>query len=329
MTRKSCTLLCLLVVCCSISLPVHGAALGGVEALERAWSYLETMGSLQFYEQESYTFTASLQDTWHILCTRIDDSSLSCIVILNENGTLRKLLPKNIELRYMNYIVTLRTEILARTEEWEHQLGLPHSLWGYEKQAAFVEAYGGAPGYYSATLPGLPSESDLTEQQALDAARAYLLRDFGQTEAALDALRTATIFYPDKQYGVLETRLHQGPVWVVTHHKNEPENQYPTRFQVNLLSPSGTIYLALDENTGMFFELFTEKKDEGAQATSDPSLRPDSLFYDPNGGLYYHIVDDCVTVDPQYLPLVALDRTQLDTAPYQDLLPCEVCFPGQ
>ena len=52
------------------------------------------------------------------------------------------------------------------------------------------------------------------------------------------------------------------------------------------------------------------------------------LFYNPDGGQYYHSVGDCPDVREKYLPLTAFMYSELETPPYDDLTPCAACAPA-
>ena len=54
---------------------------------------------------------------------------------------------------------------------------------------------------------------------------------------------------------------------------------------------------------------------------------PDFVYYNPNGGRYYHAAEDCASVSPQYLPLTPISWEQLNEDEYRRLLPCTVCNP--
>ena len=54
---------------------------------------------------------------------------------------------------------------------------------------------------------------------------------------------------------------------------------------------------------------------------------PDFVYYNPDGGRYYHAVDDCVSVSEQYLPLSPIPFDQLNTGEYSRLVPCPRCNP--
>ncbi|HPF87447.1 MAG TPA: hypothetical protein PK537_05245, partial [Candidatus Limiplasma sp.] len=54
---------------------------------------------------------------------------------------------------------------------------------------------------------------------------------------------------------------------------------------------------------------------------------PDStlLYYNADGGSYYHADPECSAVNSKYLPMESFTYGELDEEPYADLLPCLVC----
>lgn len=51
------------------------------------------------------------------------------------------------------------------------------------------------------------------------------------------------------------------------------------------------------------------------------------LYYNPNGGQYYHSVADCPDVKADFLPLTAFTYGQLDDPQFASLEPCPACAP--
>ena len=51
------------------------------------------------------------------------------------------------------------------------------------------------------------------------------------------------------------------------------------------------------------------------------------LFYNPEGGSYYHADQYCSSVKDKYKPLTAFSYAELDSAPYRELEPCVTCQP--
>ncbi len=52
------------------------------------------------------------------------------------------------------------------------------------------------------------------------------------------------------------------------------------------------------------------------------------LYYNPDGGKYYHSVDNCPDVRTKYLPLTAFTHSELENPSFTDLNPCAACAPA-
>ena len=52
---------------------------------------------------------------------------------------------------------------------------------------------------------------------------------------------------------------------------------------------------------------------------------PEFVYYNPNGGRYYHAVDDCPSVSPWYLPMTAISFDDINDAEYARLYRCPFC----
>ena len=62
--------------------------------------------------------------------------------------------------------------------------------------------------------------------------------------------------------------------------------------------------------------------------TPEASEPPEFVYYNPNGGRYYHAVDDCPSVSPQYQPLAPIPFAQISDPEYARLVPCPRCNPA-
>ncbi len=49
------------------------------------------------------------------------------------------------------------------------------------------------------------------------------------------------------------------------------------------------------------------------------------VYYNPNGGKYFHSEERCSSVKERYLPLTGFDYAKLDTGSFADLKPCPYC----
>ena len=59
---------------------------------------------------------------------------------------------------------------------------------------------------------------------------------------------------------------------------------------------------------------------------AEPEL-PAMLYYNPDGGRYYHADPQCPSVKADYLPMAAFDSELADTPDYSALKPCTFCMP--
>ncbi len=59
-----------------------------------------------------------------------------------------------------------------------------------------------------------------------------------------------------------------------------------------------------------------------------PIPSPDTkLYYNPDGGSYYHSVDNCLDVKEKFLPLAAFTYGQLEEETFASLERCPACAP--
>ena len=62
------------------------------------------------------------------------------------------------------------------------------------------------------------------------------------------------------------------------------------------------------------------------EPTAVPSATT-QLYYNPDGGQYYHAVPDCSKVAKKYIPLTAFYYADLNSSSFKNLLPCPNCNP--
>ena len=53
------------------------------------------------------------------------------------------------------------------------------------------------------------------------------------------------------------------------------------------------------------------------------------LYYNPDGGKYYHAVDNCSSVGAKYIPLSPLYYSDLNSTTFKSLMPCPRCKPPE
>lgn len=63
--------------------------------------------------------------------------------------------------------------------------------------------------------------------------------------------------------------------------------------------------------------------------TATPENNPNALkvYYNPNGGAYYHTSETCASVKESLWPLTAIYYSELNSQKYKQLLPCDECHP--
>ncbi|MBR1584185.1 MAG: hypothetical protein IJ662_01440 [Clostridia bacterium] len=126
---------------------------------------------------------------------------------------------------------------------------------------------------------------------------------------------------------------------VTLNERNAGSEPVLKRMQV-LLSRSGqTWYVDPNSLNGVIIDQAAEeaKKNQPAIATTiapSPTPAPDTgasgitLYYNPNGGKYYHSTATCEAVDQQYWPLTGkFTYEELNSATYSKLIACPKCNP--
>ena len=142
-----------------------------------------------------------------------------------------------------------------------------------------------------------------------------------------------------KLFGILANRTPQD---VVIESVNEIAGEGPEGLVYYLV----TVTSVLDRNNGTAPERYrlrflVRKEEDGlwyinpdgldtcekaeeeipAEETADPIL-----YYQPDGGEYYHLDQNCRRVNPKYLPLQgSFPYAELNSEPYRHLKPCEIC----
>ena len=62
------------------------------------------------------------------------------------------------------------------------------------------------------------------------------------------------------------------------------------------------------------------------EPTPTPAPGPKTkLYYNKDGGKYYHAEAECSTVAKEYLPLASFQYKDINKSPYTRLVPCEKC----
>ncbi|MBQ6233779.1 MAG: L,D-transpeptidase family protein [Clostridia bacterium] len=82
-------------------------------------------------------------------------------------------------------------------------------------------------------------------------------------------------------------------------------------------------HLVVDSKNGTRMVIWEDYQGRQMAIPSDDTL----LYYNPNGGSYYHSTDSCPGVRSQYLPLTAFTYGELETGIFAKLERCPNCHP--
>jgi hypothetical protein len=127
--------------------------------------------------------------------------------------------------------------------------------------------------------------------------------------------------------------------------KNNGRDPVKIRFQVLMLKVDGQWYV--DPNTLASNDEVKEDEqtattgtgeegngEEGDNSQSEETATPKAtatpgpktkLYYNKEGGKYYHIDKECPSVNEQYLPLTNFNYQDLNKSTFKNLVPCPVC----
>ncbi|MDD3336002.1 MAG: hypothetical protein PHI98_10870 [Eubacteriales bacterium] len=213
--------------------------------------------------------------------------------------------------------------VVAKTAEWEQELGF-FGLWPLEKKVEFCESFGSAPSDYSAEwrLVSMPEEGDVTVASVLSQAKEILKSKFELTDAQIEAYQPGVEFYAEGEYD-----FYSGSdrTLLLSLFRSAPETEwgYFPDFFIYAPSPDGEIKMIrnLDAETIMSWGI---GKNAAFMLTE-----LGSVCYNPDGGNYFHIDRECVSMKPEYWSkLVELETGLLPTKAYRHLKQCPVCLPG-
>ena len=91
-------------------------------------------------------------------------------------------------------------------------------------------------------------------------------------------------------------------------------------------NPDGVNMAWLWDNLDLNTKVLIWEDYKGRQITIPSDDMP--LYYNPDGGSYYHSVENCPDVKEKYLPLTAFSFGELDDSSYNKLDPCPACAPA-
>ena len=117
--------------------------------------------------------------------------------------------------------------------------------------------------------------------------------------------------------------------------KNNGKDPVRYRFMILMVKESGEWYvdpnsLATNDAVASTSPTISGKETIASslapRMTVTPIPEPNTkLYYNANGGQYYHIDPNCSAVNPKYLPLASFLYSELGNTPYKSLSPCLKC----
>lgn len=198
-----------------------------------------------------------------------------------------------------------REEMTALAEqakaEWEKEKG-PWEFWSYQDKAIFYQQN---PGWL---LRDMPEEGDMPEAEAIARARAALMEMLLADEAYLDSFRLDIGFRKQWQWGEGLARC-----WIIAFRPPEPmeDGGYALTHQVTVNAETGEVDASVFNLDG---------------SAVDGRYYRDTMYYNPDGGRFFHHDADCLSVSEKYKPLKAYGRGDILAGErLQYLLPCRHC----
>lgn len=105
------------------------------------------------------------------------------------------------------------------------------------------------------------------------------------------------------------------------------------QYDAVLLYENGEWYVDPNSlSTGVLIAKPTATPDPDATPTPAPTPTPEpttnpktKMYYNKNGGSFYHAEAECPSVGKKYLPLASFEFSKLSESPYNKLKPCDEC----
>lgn len=216
--------------------------------------------------------------------------------------------------------------IREASEQWEQEKG-EWRFWSCTDKAAFCQQYGAYPYQEIPSEAGapaicaLPTAEDTPYEAALYTAKQAVVEHLGAKADRLDALLICAYF-----------RLSYWPTpdgsrsdaWIIQLCETTGE-RYPL-FDAVILSPGGQVLTVMERDVPRERKGFVALRQWSSQNMSLDSNLPDTLYYNPDGGKYYHYDMNCPSVSKKYLPLVPFESKLWRMRPeYSVLADCPVC----
>lgn len=217
-----------------------------------------------------------------------------------------------------------KEHVRLAAEQWEREKG-NYRFWSYADKAAFCQQYGAYPYGTEDTITNwaMPTQGDTPYETALLTAKQAAVEYLGADAAKLDQLLLSTSyrrsFYTRSDGGISDA-------WVIQFCDTAGE-RYPLVDAV-ILSPSGDVLCVMERNVPAEMKGFVALKQwrsESAVSEAESAL-PDTWYYNPEGGKYYHYDANCPSVSSKFLPLTPFASVLWSMRPEYSVLDfCPYC----
>lgn len=297
-----------------LSLPVFAVAdseLTAEEVLAIAWEDIRLHSGLT--DEEIATFRCEIQVLdpeyngaryWRIVLVSDIANSEYSLQVEHRNGHVYNTDHPGYAEAYRESLAywTLFREAKAAQAEWETTRG-PYPFWSYQDKAAFHEAYEGADRRH------LPEPGHLSEAEAIGIFKDELARVLLADEAYMDAYRLDTGYMVNFLWNLIPT-----PTWLIAYRAKAatPDGEYPVRHHCIINAETGEIILNVYDN--------------GQSVLVGGEYYQDTMYYNPDGGEYFHYDTECHWVSEAYRPLKPYARGDvIHNDVLLSLMPCPSC----
>lgn len=215
----------------------------------------------------------------------------------------------------------LNALVTEKTTEWEKELGY-HGFWPLEKKVEFYQAFGTQPTYYYAnTWPILMPESQhMPQERAIELSDALVKERYELTDENLQAYTIGVEFIPmTNDKGEINERRQ----WIIRYYAPCVDNEggYRGYFNTFISYPENDIVVIRDPGPTML------KSWGMGEYAASMLTEVGMVYYNPEGGQYYHIDNTCSCMSPEYYDdLVGFETGLLPTSMYKHLKPCPICL---
>lgn len=217
--------------------------------------------------------------------------------------------------------------IYAASEQWEQEKG-EWQFWSYADKATFCEQYGAYPYQSNPSDTGvtelyvMPGAEDTPYEVAVSIAKQAVVEYLGEKAETLDHLLIASYFR--RSYWPMQDGK-RSDAWILQFCQTTGK-RHPL-YDAVIFSPSGQVLTVMERDVEREMEGSARLRQWSSHSLQMDSNLPATLYYNPDGGQYYHYDANCPSVSKKYLPLEPFDSSMIQMRPqYSVLLNCPVCI---